>query len=215
MSRVEVVEQSEIKNWSEKLRVTWIVYVHTCEQCVVTNVTKSSPPLGYSRNSLNTAILVNRNCILIKSNYQQSAFDSCPPVFIELFVDIENVMKSHEKVDESFKSPEVSLTKSSFEARKRIDELSDRSIKNNGKRILDYTEGTYGVEDAELYITAAYDIVIKKTRKNSTPELRSLSYLEGIEIALNYDEEIFETDMRVVNALGNIKKKNVVMSSEE
>ena len=40
MSRVKVVEQSEIKNWSEKLRVTWIVYVHTCEQCVVTNVTR-------------------------------------------------------------------------------------------------------------------------------------------------------------------------------
>ena len=39
MSRVEVVEQSETENWSEKLRVTWIVYVHTCEQCVVTNVT--------------------------------------------------------------------------------------------------------------------------------------------------------------------------------
>ena len=84
-------------------------------------------------------------------------------------------MKSHEKVDESFKSPEVSLTKSSFKARKRIDELSDRSIKNSGKRILDYTEGTYEVEDAELYITAAYDIVVKKNRKNSTPELRPLS----------------------------------------
>jgi hypothetical protein len=179
------------------------------------NVAKSSPPLGYTRNSLNTAILVNRNCILLRSNYQQSAFDSCSPVFIELFVDITNVMKAHEKADESFESPEASLTKSSFKARKRIDELSDRSIKNNGKRILDYTEGTYGVEDAELYITAAYDIVVKKNRKNSTPELRSLSYLEEIEIAVNYDEEIFETDMRVVNALGKIKKKNVVMSSEQ
>ena len=109
----------------------------------------------------------------------------------------------------------MSLTKSLFKARKRIDELSNRSIKNNDKRILDYTEGTYGVEDAELYITAAYDIVVNKNRKNSTLELRSLSYLEENKIAVNYDEEIFETDMRVVNALGNIKKKNVVMSSEE
>ena len=33
-------------------------------------VAKSSPPLGYTRNSLNTAILVNRNCILLRSNYQ-------------------------------------------------------------------------------------------------------------------------------------------------
>ena len=103
------------------------------------NVAKSSSPLGHTRNSLNTAILVNRNCILLRSNYEQSAFDSCSPVFIELFVDIAHVMKSHEKADESFKSPEVSLTKSSFKARKRIDELSDRYIKNNGKRILHYT----------------------------------------------------------------------------
>ena len=43
-----------------------------------------------------------------------------------------------------------------------------------------------------MYITAAYDIVVKKNRKNSTPELRSLSYLEEIEVAVNSDEEIFQ-----------------------
>ncbi len=45
-----------------------------------------------------------------------------------------------------------------------------RSIKNNGKRILEYVEKTYGLKDTELYITAAYDLIVKKNRRNNTPE---------------------------------------------
>lgn len=117
--------------------------------------------------------------------------------------------------EENFLSPPAAIEKYSFKARKTIDELSDRSIKNNGKRILEYVEGSYGVVDAELYITAAYDLVVKKNRKNGTPELRSISYLEEIIEKKTYDEDIFDNDIRVVSALKMIKKKNVVMSAEE
>jgi uncharacterized protein YacL len=56
------------------------------------------------------------------------------------------------------------VKRSIFKVRKPIDDLSDRSIKINGKRGLEYVESLYGEEDAELYITAAYDRVVKKNR---------------------------------------------------
>lgn len=65
----------------------------------------------------------------------------------------------------AFLSPVANVTRSIFKVRKPIDDLSDRSIKNNGKRILEYVESLYGEEDAELYITASYDRVVKKTVK--------------------------------------------------
>ena len=106
------------------------------------------------------------------------------------------------------------VKRSIFKDRKPIDDLSGRSIKNNGERLLEYLESLYGEEDAELHITSAYDRAVKKNRKNGTPELRILNYLEE-EAEKEYDEEVFVNDTRVANALKKIKSKNIVMSTEE
>lgn len=124
-------------------------------------------------------------------------------------------MKEKDRSQETFLSTVANVTESTFKVRKPIDDLTDRSIKNNGKRVLEYVESLYGEEDAELYITAAYDCVVEKNRKNGTPELRKLNYLEEERAEIKYDEEIFDDDMRVVNALKKIKKKNIVMSAED
>ena len=137
---------------------------------------------------------------------------------MELFVDIEKTIEKNNEKEETFMSPITTITQSSFKVRKSIDNLSDRSIKNNGKGILEYVEKTYGLKDTELHITAAYDLIVKKNRRNNTPELRQICYLEEedeIKRNKHYDEEIFDNDMRVVKALRDIKKKNVVMSLEE
>lgn len=167
----------------------------------------------YTEISLNDAILTNRDLLLFKANFTKSSYLSCSSLFLDLFVDIKNVVKN----EGSFLSPTTEAVISTFKVRKPIDELSERSIKNNGKRILEYVENFYGIEDAELYITAAYDLVVKKNRKNGTPETRILPFLEHEreKKELKYDEELFENDMRVVNALQKIKKKNVTMSVEE
>ena len=175
----------------------------------------STLPLDCTEDYLNNKILTQRNYILQRSNYTKSAFDSCSSVFMELFIDIDATIKKKVEKEEIFLSPPTALEKYSFKARKSIDELSDRSIKNNGKRILEYVESSYGVVDSELYITAAYDLVVKKNRKNGTPELRSISYLEQTNEKKNYDEDIFDNDMRVVSALKMIKKKCCNVSSRK
>lgn len=176
-----------------------------------------SSAVEYTEVSLHNAILANRDLLLSKANFTKSSYLSCSSLFVDLFVDIKTVVKENEKSEEPFLSPSSEVTISTFKVRKPIDDLSDRSIKNNGKRILEYVETLYGIEDAELYITAAYDLVLKKNRKNGTPETRTLAYLQQEEVKnkMEYDEEIFENDMRVVNALQKIKKKNVTLSTEE
>ena len=133
-------------------------------------------------------------------------FFSCSSLFLDLFVDIQTLVKQKDQTQASFLSPVTDVKRSIFKVRKPIDDLSDRSIKNNGKRVLEYVESLYGEEDAELYITAAYDRVVKKNRKNGTPELRILNYLEEEEAEKKYNEEVFVNDTRVVNALKKIKK---------
>ena len=182
------------------------------------NFKTSSLSLNCTEEIFNNAILVNRDYILLRSNYKKSIYTSCSSLFMELFVDIEKTIEKNNEKEETFMSPITTITQSSFKVRKSIDNLSDRSIKNNGKRILEYVEKTYGLKDTELYITAAYDLIVKKNRRNNTPELRQICYLEEedeIKRNKHYDEEIFDNDMRVVKALRDIKKKNVVMSSEE
>ena len=98
--------------------------------------------------------------------------------------------KEKDQSQATFLSPVTNVTRSTFKVRKPIDDLSDRSIKNNGKRVLEYVENLYEEADAELYITAAYDCVVKKNRKYGTPELRRLNYLEEEEAEKKYDEEI-------------------------
>lgn len=169
----------------------------------------------YTEVSLNDAIVSNRDLLIFKANFMKSNYFSCSSLFLDLYVDIKKVVKEKENNEESFLSPSTEVAISTFKIRKPINDLSERSIKNNGKRILEHVESLYGSEDAELYITAAYNLVVKKNRKNGTPEMRTLSYLEPVEKELKYDEELFENDMRVVNALHKIKKKNVVMSAEE
>ena len=56
--------------------------------------------------------------------------------------------------------------------------------------------------------------MVKKNRKNGTPELRILNHLEE-EAEKKYDEEVFVNDTRVANVLKKIKNKNIVMSTEE
>ena len=175
----------------------------------------STLPDDYTEEILNNAILTMRDFILLKSNHAKSVFHSCSFVFMELFVDINATVKKIKEKEETYLSPPAAVEKYSFKARKTIDELSDRFIKNNGKRILEFVENGYGVVDAELYINAAYDLVVKKNRKSGTPELRSISYLEQINGKNFYDERIFDNDMRVVSALRVIEKKYVVMSAKE
>ena len=172
-------------------------------------------PQIYNEDTLNSTILVNRDLLLMRGNYTKSNYLSCSSLFLDLFVDIDAVVNEKEKLPETFLSPPTENILSTFKARKKIDELSDRSIKNNGKRILQYVESLFGEEDAELYLSAAYELVVKKKRKNNTPELRTIPYFEKQIEPKTYDEEKFENDMRVVNALNKIKKKYVVMSAEE
>lgn len=174
-----------------------------------------SLPVNYTEETLNNVILTNRDLVLLKGNFTKSNYFSCSSLFLDLFVDIQNVAKEKDQSQATFLSPVTNLTRSTFKVRKPIDDLSDRSIKNNGKRVLEYVENLYGEADAELYITAAYDWVVKKNRKNGTPELRILNYLEEEEAEKKYDEEIFVNDMRVVSALKKIKNKKIVMSTEE
>lgn len=42
-----------------------------------------------------------------------------------------------------------------------------------------------------------------------------LNYLDEKGVDKNYDERMFDNDMRVTNALNKIKKKNIVMSADE
>ena len=125
----------------------------------------STLPLDCTEEYLNNEILTKRDFILLQNNCIKSAFYSCSSVFMELFVDIDAIVKKKTEKEENFLSPPAAIEKYLFKARKTIDELSDRSIKNNGKRILEYVEGSYGVVDAELYITAAYDLVVKKIER--------------------------------------------------
>lgn len=168
----------------------------------------------YTEDTLNTDILVNRDLLLLRGNFTKSNYFSCSSLFLDLFIDIESVVKKNESKPEEFLSPTTEIAIKTFKVRKPLDELSDRSIKNNGKRILEYVESLYGLEDSELYITVAYDLVVKKNRKNGTPELRTIPYLEQEDAEIKYNEKVFENDMRVVNALNKIKKKNVVISTE-
>ena len=174
-----------------------------------------SLPLEYTEESLNDVILGKRDLLLWRGNFIKSKFLSCSSLFLDLFVDIQTLAKEKDQNQAAFLSPVTDVARSTFKVRKPIDELTDRSIKNNGKRVLEYVESLYGEEDAELYITAAYDLVVKKNRKNCTPELRKLSYLEEDEADKKYDEGIFDNDMRITNALNKIKKKYIVMSTEQ
>ena len=174
-----------------------------------------SLPLDYTEQTLNDVILANRDLLLMKANFTKSTFLSCSSVFMDLFVDIKTLVKEKDESQAAFLSPVANVTRSMFKVRKPIDDLSDRSIKNNGKRILEYVESLYREEDAELYITASNDRVVKKPRKNGTPELRMLNYLDEEGVDKKYDERIFDNDMRVTNALNKIKKKNIVMSADE
>lgn len=174
-----------------------------------------SLPLDYTEETLNNVVLANRDLLLSMGNFMKSKFFSCSSLFLDLFVDIQTLVKQKDQTQASFLSPVTDVKRSIFKVRKPIDDLSDRSIKNNGKRVLEYVESLYGEEDAELYITAAYDRVVKKNRKNGTPELRILNYLEEEEAEKKYNEEVFVNDTRVANALKKIKNKNIVMSMEE
>ena len=174
-----------------------------------------SLPLDYTEETLNNVVLANRDLLLSIGNFMKSKFFSCSSLFLNLFVDIQTLVKQKDQTQASFLSPVTDVKRSIFKVRKPIDDLSDRSIKNNGKRVLEYVESLYGEEDAELYITAAYDRVVKKNRKNGTPELRILNYLEEEEAEKKYNEEVFVNDMRVANTLKKIKNKNIVMSMEE
>lgn len=171
-------------------------------------------PLDCTEDYLTNEILTQRNHILQRSNYTKSAFDSCSSVYMELFIDIDATIKKNAEKEEISLSPPAAQEKYSFKARKLIDELSDRSIKNNGKRILEYVESSYGIVDAELYITVAYDLVVKN-KKNGTPELRSISYLEQTNEKKSYDEDVFDNGMRVVSALKMIKKNCCNVSSRK
>ena len=174
-----------------------------------------SLPLDCKEETLNNVVLANRDLLLSMGNFMKSKFFSCSSLFLNLFVDIQTLVKQKDQTQASFLSPMTDAKRSISKVRKPIDDLSDRSIKNNGKRVLEYVESLYGEEDAELYISAAYDRVVKQNRKNGTPELRILNYLEEEEAEKKYNEEVFVNDTRVANALKKIKNKNIVMSMEE
>ena len=146
-----------------------------------------SLPLDYTEETLNNVVLANRDLLLSMGNFMKSKFFSCSSLFLDLFVDIQTLVKQKDQTQASFLSPVTDVKRSIFKVRKPIDDLSDRSIKNNGKRVLEYVESLYGEEDAELYITAAY----------GTPELRILSYLEEEEAEKKYDKEVFVNDGNV------------------
>ena len=130
-----------------------------------------SLPIIYTEEALNSVILTNRDLVLLRGNLRKSNYFSCSSLFLDLFVDIQNAAKDKDQSQAMFLSPVTDATRSTFKVRKPIDDLSDRSIKNNGKRVLEYVENLYGEADAELYITAAYDCVVKKNRKNGTTNI--------------------------------------------
>ena len=103
-----------------------------------------SLPLNYTEQTLNDVILANRDLLLMKVNFTKSTFSSCSSVFMDLFVDIKTLVKEKDESQAAFLSPVANVTRSIFKVRKPIDDLSDRSIKNNGNRILEYVESLYG-----------------------------------------------------------------------
>lgn len=100
------------------------------------NFKTSSLSLNCTEEIFNNAILVNRDYILLRSNYKKSIYTSYSSLFMELFVDIEKTIEKNNEKEETFMSPITTITQSSFKLRKSIDNLSDRSIKIMAKEYL-------------------------------------------------------------------------------